>query len=111
MQRLTRVGVLSLAKILGLVGLFGGLLIGIPYGLMLMLLGAGIGASAEEGGAGIAALGVSGGFLVMIAMPLVYAGLSFIVGLVYGLLINVVLSLAGGLELRIEAPRYSEPAK
>ena len=111
MQRITRIGVLSLAKIMCLVGLFGGLLIGIPYGLMLMLVGAGIGASAEQGGAGITVFGVGGGLVVMIALPLAYAALSFIVGLIYGLIINVVLGMAGGLELRIESPRYLEPAK
>ena len=111
MQRITRVGVLSFAKIMGLVGLFAGFLIGIPYGLMVMLLGAGIGAGAEQGGAGIAALGVGGGLVLMIVLPFVYAALCFLVGLIYGLVINLVLHLAGGLELRIEAPRHLGPTK
>lgn len=111
MQRLTRVGVLSLAKIMALAGFFASLLVSIPYGLMLMAVGAGIGANAEQGGAGIAAFGVGGGLLVMIGLPFVYAALSFLVGLIYGLIINVVLHMAGGLELRIEAPRHAGPTK
>ena len=103
MQRVTRIGVLSFAKVMGLVGLFAGLLIAIPYGLILMLLGAGIGANAEQGGAGIAAFGIGGGLVTMIALPLIYAALSFVIGLIYGLILNVVLHLAGGLELRIES--------
>ena len=111
MQRLTRIGVLSFAKIMALVGLFCALLISIPYGLMVMRLGAGVGFSAEQGGAGIAAFGVGGGLVLMIALPLVYAVLSFLVGLIYALLINLVLHLAGGLELRIEASRVPGMAK
>ncbi len=105
MQRLTRVGVFSFAKIMGLVGFFAGFLISIPYGLMVMVLGAGAGAHAEQGGAGLAALGVGGGLVIMIGVPIAYAGLSWFVGLIYGLIINVVLHMAGGLELRIEATR------
>jgi hypothetical protein len=106
MQRVTKIGVLSFAKILGLMGLFVGLLIGIPYGLIVMLVGAGVGANAEQGGAGIALFGVGGGLIVMIALPLVYAGASFLAGLIHGLIINLVLHLAGGFELRIEAAKH-----
>ncbi|MBC8354300.1 MAG: hypothetical protein H8E66_20085 [Planctomycetes bacterium] len=111
MQRITQIGILSFAKIMGLIGFFGGLLIGIPYGLMLMILGAGIGANAEQGGAGVTVFGVGGGLVMMFALPLVYAALSFLVGLIYGLIINLVLHLSGGLQLRIEAPRYAEAIK
>ena len=34
--------------------------------------------------------------------PIMYGMLSFIVGLIYGLVINLVLKMAGGLELNIE---------
>ena len=111
MQRVTRIGVFSFAKIMALVGLFCALLISIPYGLMVMLVGAGVGVGAEQGGAVIATLGVGGGLVLMIALPLIYAAFSFIGGLIYALLINFVLHLAGGLEVRIESPRVPGMAK
>jgi len=37
----------------------------------------------------------------MVGTPIMYGLMSFIMGLIYGLIINVVLAMAGGLELEI----------
>ena len=49
MQRLTHIGILSFAKIVSLIGFVVGLVAGVIYGLAVMLLGVGVGASAEQG--------------------------------------------------------------
>lgn len=111
MQRVTHIGIISLAKIMGMSGVLFGLLVSIPYGLIVMMLGAAGGAAAEGNGFGFAALGIGGGLFVMAVLPLIYGALLFIIGLIQGLILNLVLHLGGGLELRIEAPRQMQPMK
>ena len=102
MQRLTKVGILSLAKLMGASGLLIGLLFGIIYGAFIVLFGL-IGAvSGSEEAGGMLALGIGGGLLAAIGMPLFYGVMSFIFGLIYGVVINLVLSFTGGLELEIQ---------
>ncbi len=101
MQTITKIGVISLAKILGMSGLIVGLIAGVIYGGILILLGIAGAASGEEEAATFALAGVGGGLMVMVVVPIFYGGMSFVVGLIYGLVINLVLSLAGGLELEI----------
>ncbi len=105
MQRLTQLGVVSFGKFLGLVGLCAGILVGIPYGLFVIVLSVMAGFAAEEGG--VAAFGVVGGIALMIFLPLFYAVVSFIGGLIYALIINFVLSMIGGLEMRFEIDQKS----
>lgn len=100
MQRLKRIGIFSLAKIMSLLGLFAGLIAGVVYGLFVMALGAG--ASAEQGGPELLVFGIGGGLITMILVPFAYAVAGFVAGLIYGLIINIVLHLSGGLEVRIE---------
>ena len=102
MHRILSIGVLSLGKVMGIVGLFFGLLIGIPYGLILMLVGVASGASGRDGpSAGLAAFGILGGLVVMVLAPLMYGAFMFVGGLIYALVLNVAFKLAGGLELEI----------
>jgi hypothetical protein len=111
MQRLTHIGVFSLGKVMGVCGLFIGLLVGIGYGLIFMLIGAAGGASGEDGAASFAVLGIGGGLFAMAVVPLIYGVVSFIAGVIYGLIINVALYLSGGIELRIEPPRQFSAVK
>jgi len=95
MQVIKQIGVLSLAKILAVSGLLVGLIVSVPMGLFMMLMGAlgGAAASGEEASSagGMVAGGIGGGLFVMVAIPIFY-----------GLVINLVFSIAGGLEVRIE---------
>jgi len=101
MQKITKIGVVSLAKIMGMSGLIFGLIAGVIYGGILILMGI-IGASSgQDEAAGFAIAGIGGGLAMMIVVPIAYGVMSFVVGLIYGLIINVVLALAGGLELEI----------
>lgn len=110
MQRLTYVGIVSLAKVMGITGFLLGLIAGLFYGSGLMLFGATLGAAAEDG-AGLAIAGVGGGLLVMVALPFVFGVAYFVLGLIHALIINVVLHLAGGLELRFTQTGNARIAK
>src|SRR2546423_15360762 len=70
-----RVGVLSLAKIFGLITFVIGLVIGVIYGLVIMLVGSAMLAQMGGDASGAAALGgVFIGLAVMIGLPLFYGG-------------------------------------
>lgn len=106
MHTITRIGVVSFGKIMGMSGLLMGLIVGVPFGLILILIalvGGAAGGSAES--AGIGAMGVGGGLMVMIGVPIFYGVASFIGGLIYALVINLVLGMAGGLELELHGPK------
>ncbi|MBP89706.1 MAG: hypothetical protein CMJ64_23875 [Planctomycetaceae bacterium] len=100
MQRLTNVGIFSFAKVMGITGFLLGLIGGLFYGSGLMLFGATVGAAAEDG-VGLALVGVGGGLFVMVVLPFLVALAYFVLGLLHAVIINIVLYLAGGLELRI----------
>ncbi|MBW3598339.1 MAG: DUF4339 domain-containing protein [Planctomycetes bacterium] len=100
MQRLTKVGVLSFAKVMGASGALIGLVIGIPYGLIVVLLG--VAGAASEGGGMFGAMGILGGLLMMVIIPIFYGIASFVFGLIYALIINLVLGVTGGLEIELQ---------
>jgi hypothetical protein len=110
MHRITKIGILSMAKVTGLTGALIGLIIGVIYGLVIILAsvigGAAASADPEVGtaGWGMAGMGVLGGVMVMVMVPVFYGGMLFVMGLIYGLVINVVLSWTGGFEVQIQAP-------
>jgi len=99
-----RVGVLSLAKIFGLITLVIGLVIGVIYGLVIMALGSAVLSQVRGGGVGDAPAfaGVLIGLLVMIGVPLFYGALGFVMGAIYALIFNAASGFLGGLELQVE---------
>lgn len=92
MQRITAVGVLSLGKVMGAAGFCLGIVFSVLYGVLFAALGL-----AQDRpdflwiAAGIFILG-----------PLIYGVLSFLGGLLNGVILNLVFKLAGGLEIRLE---------
>jgi hypothetical protein len=89
------VGVLSVAKIMGLIyGCLG--LVFAPLFLLFGLLGAIAGQDKAAAFAGIF------GIVFAILMPIVYALMGFIGGAIMGLLYNVFAKLVGGFELQLE---------
>ena len=101
MQMLHRVGVVSLAKFSALVMAFVGVLYGGLHAVFIFVFGAAV---AMEGG-DEAALMLGGGLLgalaALIIMPLFMGAFGFVMGLLYGLFINLALKMTGGLELDI----------
>jgi hypothetical protein len=59
------------------------------------------GDAATEGMVGAGA-GVGMALFMMVGVPLMYGAVSFLFGLIYGLIVNLVFSMAGGLEVEIE---------
>lgn len=99
MQRIQRIGVLSLAKIQGLLFLLFGLLFGLLYGLVMC----GIGIVAAVSGEKEALILVIAGVAFMVLFPLMYGGMGFVMGALMAWLYNVVARRIGGLEIDIEA--------
>ena len=88
------VGVLSIAKIMGLIYACLGLIFA-PFFLLIGLIGATLGQE-KNPFAGIA------GIVMAIMMPLFYGVLGFIAGAIGGLLYNLFAKLVGGVTLELE---------
>jgi hypothetical protein len=115
---LKRVGVFSVAKMGGIVGIMVGLVIGVIYGLLLMAFGAMFmsGTSDYRGSSDVGAGAFVGGLMAMIITPIAYAIVSFIVGAIYAFVYNLAAKFAGGIEMEFEsgvqqygAPQYGPP--
>jgi hypothetical protein len=88
---LKRVGVLSCGKILGLLYFFAGIIVGLIF-FFFALVGA-MAAPAE------ALVGVMVSLLFIIFLPVLYGGMGFVAGLIFGLLYNLITQYFGGLEM------------
>jgi hypothetical protein len=97
-----RIGVLSLAKMQGVVMAVVGLMIGLIYGSILMILSAVMMSSGERGAGSAAAGGVVGGLAIMILMPIFYAVLGFGIGALSAFVYNIAARSIGGVELELE---------
>jgi hypothetical protein len=95
--RVTRIGVLSAAKMYAVLMGFFGLIFGAILALV-SLLGAGVAATSDDGGSALAfGLGIG----AVIALPIMYGLLGFISGLIGAWIYNVVAGLVGGLEIEL----------
>jgi hypothetical protein len=93
------VGVMSVAKIMGMIyGCMG--LILVPFFLIIGLLGSAFGSMAGQSNNPFA--GIVGVILAIVA-PVFYGGLGFIVGAIGALLYNLFAKWVGGFELELEA--------
>ena len=107
-----RFGVLSVAKMYGLLMFLFGLIFGVIYGLILIVFGAAIsamgpGRDAAAGGIGTVAMGVG----MMIGLPLFYGILGFIMGAIGALIYNAVAGIIGGVKFELEGVQdeYAPP--
>ena len=90
MAKLTKIGVLSLAKIYAVMFGLAGLVLGVFSAVASLLLGA----AAQSLGAG-----ANLGLIAVIVMPLIYALIGLILGALTALLFNVAAKRMGGLEV------------
>ncbi|CAN5280174.1 MAG: hypothetical protein M3407_03075 [Acidobacteriota bacterium] len=99
-----RVGVLSLAKIQGLLMAVIGLIFGVFYGLFIMIFGAALmsASAGRDGGGAAMAGGIVGGLMAMILIPIFYGVLGFVFGAISALIYNAAAGVIGGLEMEIE---------
>jgi hypothetical protein len=109
-----RVGILSVAKIEGLLMFVVGLFIGVIYGLIFIIFGAAIMASMAQRSGGDQALGgvgpIVGGIIMMIAIPIFYGIMGFIGGAIGAVIYNIAAGIVGGIKLELEATaQYAAP--
>lgn len=97
-----RIGVMSLAKIMGVLYLGLGLIFGVCFALVTMLGGGATMMGGQDGGAAAGGLMMGMGLGMAIAMPIVYGILGFIGGLISGWLFNLAAGFVGGLEIETQ---------
>lgn len=93
-----RMGVLSVAKIYGVMLAGIGLVIGIPLGLIMMVIGAAT--MTRSGSAGGFGMGIGVAYIIFI--PIFYGVLGFVMGALSAFIYNVASGFIGGLELELE---------
>lgn len=96
---ITKVGVLSLGKLMGLMYAAIGLLFGILYALFAVVGGGALLAMGGGDGAMSGGMMMGLGVVAVFAMPVVYGLLGFIGGLITALFFNFAAKYAGGLEV------------
>jgi hypothetical protein len=107
-----RFGVISVAKMYGLLMFIFGLVFGVIYGLILIVFGAAItaltpGSDATTGGISTVVMGIA----MMIGLPLFYGILGFIMGAIGALIYNAVAGIIGGVKFELEGVQaeYAPP--
>ena len=112
--QIKRMGVFSCAKIYSITLAAMGLIVGVIYGLIFMVVGGAMmaGGGRDSGAAGASSLVI--GLVMMIAIPVFYGIIGFIGGIIGALVYNVAAGVVGGLELEIEnmdtGTSYAPPA-
>ncbi|HUF04845.1 MAG TPA: hypothetical protein VMM38_11810 [Aridibacter sp.] len=100
--RIKKLGIWSVAKMYGIMALIIGLLIGIPYGLIVIILSL-VGASFGGNDAlSVGGGGVVMGIILMIGIPVGYAVIGIIGGAAGALIYNLFAALAGRIEIEVE---------
>ncbi len=103
--KIRKLGILSVAKIYGIMCLVLSLLISIPYGLFIIafsLLGASASAGRGNEALALGGFGIVGGIAVMIIIPIMYAVIGFIAGAIGALIYNIFSGIVGGIEIEVE---------
>jgi hypothetical protein len=107
-----RFGVLSVAKMYALLLFVFGLIIGVIYGLIFIVMGASMfalspGRDATAGGVSTVVIGI----VFMIAFPIIYGILGFIAGAIGALIYNAMAGIIGGVKFELEGVQqeYAPP--
>lgn len=97
-QTITSIGVLSLAKMLGVLYAFLGLFFG---GILTLfsVMGAAFGSAAGRDSQGVAAMLFGVGAVII--LPIIYGCIGFVGGLITAPLYNLVAKIMGGLEIEL----------
>jgi len=102
-----RFGVISVAKMYGLLMFIFGLIFGGLYGLILIVFGAALsalapGRDATAGGVSTVVMGLA----MIIGLPIFYAVLGFIMGAIGALIYNAVAGIIGGIKFELEGVQH-----
>jgi hypothetical protein len=97
---ISKIGAMSLAKIMGVTYALLGLLIGGCFAL-ISLAGAGLASASSDEGGMPAMFGAMFGVGAIIIAPILYGVMGFLSGLIGALIYNVVAGMMGGVELDV----------
>lgn len=102
MQRIKKVGVMSVAKFYGLMGIVVGFLIGLflTFFSVAFIGSTGTGSALAEDQAATFVGGF--GILAIIIAPILYGILFFVIGAVFAFIANILLKITGGIEIELE---------
>lgn len=105
------IGILSAAKLYGALLAIIGLIIGVIYGLFIILFGAAMLSIGRDETTGAGVGSIIAGLAVMVIAPILYGVIGFIGGIFAALIYNILAKIVGGLELDLEGeqPIYSAP--
>src|SRR5215212_868889 len=100
--QIRRMGVFSCAKIYSITLAAMGLIVGVIYGLIFMVVGGAMmaGGGRDSGTAGASSLVI--GLIMMVAIPIFYGVIGFIAGALGGVIYNVASGVVGGIEFELE---------
>src|SRR5947209_6034673 len=98
-----RLGVLSIAKIYGLICAVFGLIIGVFYGLIFAVFGAMLSGLGRSSSSGSGAVGAGVGFVfAVILFPILYGIIGFIAGAIGAAIYNLAAGWMGGVEMDLD---------
>ena len=105
-----RFGVFSAAKIYAVVMAGVGLVIGVPFGLIMMIFGAAMMTGGRDSAMG-GGFSIVAGLFYMIGLPIIEGIFGFIIGAIGALIYNVAAGIIGGLEIELENAdlSYTQP--
>ena len=101
-MQVKRVGVFSYAKIMAVTMAAFGIIIGVIYGLIFMIVGGAMMAGGSRDGAGAGASSLVIGLVMMVAVPVFYGVIGFLAGAFGAVVYNVAAGFVGGIELELE---------
>jgi hypothetical protein len=103
-----RFGVRSVAKMYGILSFIFGLIIGVIYGVFLMIFGAAMASLAPEGEARAmgGASSIIMGVVFMIAMPVFYGLIGLIAGAIGAVVYNLLAGIIGGVKFELEGVQH-----
>ena len=101
-----RFGVISVAKMYGLLLFVLGLFIGVIYGLFFIIFGAAMSAMGSRDAATGGVSSVVVGIGLMIAIPIFYGVLGFIMGAIGALVYNALAGTIGGVKFELEGVQH-----
>jgi hypothetical protein len=101
-----RFGVISVAKMYGLLMFIFGLIFGVLYGLFFIIFGAAMSAfgTKDATAGGVSSLVV--GILMMIGIPIMYGLIGFIMGAIGALIYNAMAGIIGGVKFELEGVQH-----
>ena len=102
MKTLKKIDIMSFAKFQTILMAMIGLLIGIMVAFFGFIFQAFAGRFIEEGASDFGMFGMGLGLAALFILPLLYAVMGFIVGVIGGALFNLVCKISGGIKVELE---------